>query len=301
MSKEKSYRIPKRRLFAVPLPKETRTYKPVSHKSLAQATLKGIKDAGFKVDVQEYYSAREGAVATARYTIKDIADEDMQLEIGWQNSYDKTMSLKFAIGTRIFICANGCVSGNFGSFAKKHMADVKTFAPEEMKEAIKKAGEAFSAIKAEKDTMKSLYIGKEKQAGLVGELFMLTDFVGPRQLTVIKEEMAKPTYAYGAPESMWEIYQYVTFSMKDIHPTIWMEKHIEVHKFFVEKMIFKRTADHASLIGTSEDESFIEIGYASEKHINENQIDLEDSIKEIEVQEEETEVVDFTEIQEEEE
>ena len=277
MSKEKSYRIPKQRLFAVPLPEETRTYKPVSHRSLAEATLKGIKDAGFKVDVQEYYSAREGAVATARYTIKDIADEDMQLEIGWQNSYDKTMSLKFAIGTRIFICSNGCVSGNFGAFAKKHMADVKTFAPEEMKEAIKKAGEAFSAIKAEKDKMKDLIIGRERQAGLVGELFMLTDFLGPRQLPVIKEEMDKPTYAYGAPGSLWEIYQYVTFSMKDIHPTIWIEKHIEVHKFFVDRM------HKEPEIGMELSKMAAEHYLGTEKTIvDPDQIDLEDSIKEIE-------------------
>ena len=44
-----------------------------------------------------YSSAREGKVANGKFTIKNVADSEMQLQIGWQNSYDRSMSLKFAI------------------------------------------------------------------------------------------------------------------------------------------------------------------------------------------------------------
>ena len=236
MARDVSWRTPKRRLFSTPLPAETRTYKPVSHKELANATLRAIRDAGFELGVEEYYTAKDGKVATARYTINDVRDEDMQLEIGWQNSYDKTLSVKFAIGTRIMICENGCVSGNFGSFARKHMADIQTFAPEEMKEAILNAASVFDRMKEEKDIMKRHVIGQERQFELAGKLFFTNNAVGSTQLNIINEELRRPTHDYKAPGTIWEIYQYVTYAMKELHPRLWMEAHIDVHKFFLEEV-----------------------------------------------------------------
>ena len=255
MARDVSWRTPKRRLFSTPLPAETRTYKPVSHKQLAKSTLKAIRDAGFELGVEEYYSskegkvatarytinsvgteeyfsAREGLVANARYTISDIADADMQLELGWQNSYDKTLSLKFAIGTRIMICENGCVSGNFGAFSKKHMGDIRTFAPHEMKEAIVDAAATFASMIDEKDAMKDITITHRQKAEIIGRLFLEKKYIGSTQLNIIKDEIDHPTHDYMCPNSLWELYQYVTFSMKELHPRSWMDDHINVHQFF---------------------------------------------------------------------
>ena len=234
MARDVSWRTPKRRLFSTPLPTETRTYKPISHKKLAETTMNAIVEAGFNVGTEEYFSAREGLVANARYTISDIADEDMQLELGWQNSYDKTLSLKFAIGTRIMICENGCVSGNFGAFSKKHMGDIRTFAPHEMKEAIVSAAATFASMKDEKDAMKEIIINDRQKAELIGRLFLEKKIIGSTQLNIIKDEIAHPTHDYMCPNSLWELYQYVTFSMKELHPRLWMDDHINVHQFFAD-------------------------------------------------------------------
>jgi len=250
MARDVSWRTPKRRLFSTPVPPETRTYKPVSHKQLAKATLKAISDAGFELGVEEYYSSKEGQVATARYTINNVKDEDMQLEIGWQNSYDKTLSLKFAIGTRIMICENGCVSGNFGSFARKHMADIQTFAPEEMKEAILNAARVFDRMVEDKEMMKRHTIGEERQLELAGKLFFQNDAFGSTQMNIVAEQLKRPSFDYGAHGSIWEIYQYITYSMKELHPRLWMEAHIEVHKFFLNAVYF-----HAAELQINEEAS----------------------------------------------
>lgn len=236
MARDVSWRTPKRRLFSAPLPAQTRTYKPVSHKDLAKATLKAIEDAGFELGVEEYYTAKDGKIATARYTINDVRDEDMQLEIGWQNSYDKTLSVKFAIGTRIMICENGCVSGNFGSFARKHMADIQTFAPEEMKTAILDAANVFDIMVADKEIMKTHVIGKNRQYEIAGKLFFENDAFGSTQMNIVHQEMKHPTHDYRSPGTIWEIYQYVTYAMKELHPRLWMEAHIDVHKYFLNEV-----------------------------------------------------------------
>lgn len=87
----------------ISLPTESNTYKPVSHSELIDLTLNGIIKAGFAIDTESYSSIESGLIANAKYTIKNVADSEMQLQIGWQNSYDKSLSLKFAIGTQIFI------------------------------------------------------------------------------------------------------------------------------------------------------------------------------------------------------
>jgi hypothetical protein len=250
MARDVSWRTPKRRLFSTPVPVETRTYKPVSHKQLAKSTLRAIRDAGFELGVEEYYSSKEGQVATARYTINNVKDEDMQLEIGWQNSYDKTLSLKFAIGTRIMICENGCVSGNFGSFARKHMADIQSFAPEEMKESILNAARVFDRMVEDKTMMKRHIIGEDRQLELAGKLFFKNQAFGSTQMNIINEQIKRPSFDYGAHGSIWEIYQYVTYAMKELHPRLWMEAHIDVHKFFLEEV-----DHHAEHLQTTEDSS----------------------------------------------
>ena len=33
-------------------------------------------------------------------------------------------------------------------------------------------------------------------------------------------ELEAPTHDYGAPDSLWELYNYTTFAMKESHPSI---------------------------------------------------------------------------------
>ena len=228
-----TYNTTKDILINAVVPSETRTYKPVSHQQLIDLTLNSIYEAGFQVGQELYSTAREGNVANGRYTISNVKDSEMQLEIGWQNSYDKSLSLKFAIGTRIIVCSNGCVSGDHGAFKKKHSGEVQTFAPNAITEYIKQAGEAFQRIQNEREQMKNIEITKRTAAELIGRLFLEEQIIQSTQLNIVKKEIDAPTFNYGAPGSMWELYQHTTYAMKELHPSLWMNNHIDVHSFFV--------------------------------------------------------------------
>lgn len=229
-----NYNITKNILVNAVIPSSTRSYKAVSHEQLMDLTLESIHQAGFTLDDELYTSAREGKVANGRFTIKNVADSEMQLQIGWQNSYDKSLSLKFAIGTKIFICANGCVSGDYGSFKKKHQGEIQTFTPQAITEYIKHAGDAFTKMQQEREIMKTIEIDRRAQAELIGRMMIEEEFIESTQMNIIKRELDKPTYDYGAPNSLWELYQFTTFSMKEVHPSLWMKNHINAHSFFVE-------------------------------------------------------------------
>jgi hypothetical protein len=229
-----TYKTAKEELLKATLPQETKTYKPVSHLELIDLTLNSIHKAGFILDSEHYTSARDGNVANGRFTIKNVADSEMQLQIGWQNSYDKSLSLKFAIGTKILICENGCVSGDYGAFKKKHVGEVQTFTPQAIVEYIKRAGEGFKRIQKEREVMKSIEIDTRTKAELIGRMFVEEQFIKSTQLNIIMNELKNPTHDYKAPNSLWELYNFTTFAMKQIHPSLWMDNHIDAHSFFVE-------------------------------------------------------------------
>jgi hypothetical protein len=235
MTKPQTYSVTKDILLNAELPQETKTYKPISHEQLMDLTLNSIQSAGFELGSELYSSARGGNVANGRYTIKNIADSEMELQIGWQNSYDRTMSLKFAIGTKIFICSNGCVSGDYGAFKKIHKGNVQEFAPSAITEYIKSAGEAFRRMQEERDAMKNIEITRKTKAELIGRMIIDEQFIQSTQLNIIEKEMKNPTHDYSAPSSMWELYNYTTFAMKEIHPSLWMQNHQQAHSFFVSE------------------------------------------------------------------
>jgi hypothetical protein len=232
---ENTYLTTKDLLVHAAVPMATRTYKPVSHTQLIDLTLNSIDKAGFTLDKEIYSAAKDGRVANGKFTIKNVADSEMQLQIGWQNSYDKSLSLKFAIGTKIFICANGCVSGDYGAFKKKHQGEIQTFAPSAMIDYIKRAGDAFTKMQEERELMKEIEIDRKIQAELIGRMIVEKEFIESTQLNIIRGELNKPTHSYGAPNSLWELYQFTTFSMKEVHPSLWMENHIQAHSFFVNE------------------------------------------------------------------
>lgn len=233
METKKSYITAKEVIVNTEIPQQTRTYKPISHLQLMDLTLESIHQAGFELETEKYSSAKDGLVANGRYTIKNVADNEMKLQIGWQNSYDKSLSLKFAIGTTILVCENGCVSGDYGSFKKKHAGEVQTFTPAAITDYIKQAGDAFRRMQTEREMMKTREISKRTTAELIGRMIIEDYVIESTQLNIIRGQIENPSFDYGAPGSLWELYQHTTFAMKEVHPSLWMRNHINAHKFFV--------------------------------------------------------------------
>jgi hypothetical protein len=228
----KTYESAEDIMLKAEVPIETRTYKPISHRQLVDLTLESVLQSGFTVDKQKYSVGSNGNVASGRYTISNVKDEDMQLQIAWQNSYDKTTTLKFAIGVQVFICSNGMVSGDHGSFAEKHMGGIQQFAASTITEYIKRSGDAFTKMQQDKEAFKAHEISKERRAELLGLMFAHDKFLKSTQLNMIQREFTNPTHDYKSPNTLWELYNYVTFAMKEIHPTLWMKNHIKCHDFF---------------------------------------------------------------------
>ena len=250
MSTTPTYNTTRGLIINADIPQQTRTYKPITHASLIDLTLNSIEKAGFTLDKETYSMAQGGAIANGQFSIRNVADREMQLQIGWQNSYNKTLSLKFAIGARIFICQNGMVHGDMGSFKKKHQGSVQEFTPNAITEYIKQAGDTFQQMQKEREVMKQIEMTKRVKAELIGRLLIEEQFINSTEINIMARELQNPTHDYDAPDSMWELYNYATFAMKDAHPSFKMNNHIKAHKFFVnESGIFSMPQPQDTPIG----------------------------------------------------
>ena len=228
-----TYEATRAQLVSAQLPLQTRTYKPVSHQQVMDLTMDGIVKAGLQIEREVYAWAKEGNVATGRYFIKGVDDEEMQLQVTWQNSYDKSLPLVYAIGANILVCTNGMMAfRGIYSFRKKHVGVIQTFAPNAIPEYVKRGGEMFLGLQEDRERMKQVEVSKRLAAELLGRMFFEEKIVESTQLNIIKREMEHPTHDYKSKGSLWELYQHVTFAIGGIHPSNWMQEHLDAHRFF---------------------------------------------------------------------
>jgi hypothetical protein len=133
------------------------------------------------------------------------------------------------------VCSNGCVSGDYGAFRKKHQGTVQEFAPSAITEYIKRAGDVFQQMQKSRESMKQIEISKRSAAELIGRMYLEEEIIQNTQLNIIKREMSNPSFDYGAENSMWELYNHTTLAMKELHPSLWLESHMAAHSFFVNE------------------------------------------------------------------
>lgn len=230
-----NYNTTRQLLLNAEIPTQSRTYKPVSHEKVIDLTLNALSQAGFVLDKESYTSTKEGNVAMGKYNISNVGDTEMQLQIGWLNSYNKTKRLTWGIGSIVRICQNGMISADMGAFKKKHQGEIQEFTPIAIGEYVKKAADVFKEMQRERELMKQVEVDKTITAHILGEMFLNEDFITTTQLNIIKREIECPSFDYKADNSLWQVYNHTTLSLRDLHPSLWMKAHMDTHKFFVNK------------------------------------------------------------------
>jgi hypothetical protein len=238
----------KEALLAAPLPKKTKSYSPVPHKIVIQNCLEQLDKANIKVLHELYTSAREGRQANGIYHLAG-GDEQMNLRLQWQNSYDKSLPLAAAFGSQVIVCGNGLIMGDMGRFKRKHTGDVVKEFVESVKIFIGDAEETFKKMTRDRDRMKEITMTKRTSAELVGRMFLEDEVITATQLGIIKRELQAPTFNYGTDKellkaggTLWDTYNAVTVSLKEAHPQFNMDQHVNLHNKVTRKYYEKEFA-----------------------------------------------------------
>lgn len=217
-------------LMATSRPKETKSYAPVPHRIVIETILEELDKANIKVVSENYISGRDGKQAEMHYQLAG-GDNEMAIRLIAHNSYDKTMPLRVALGAHVFVCRNGMVVGDMGTFKRKHTGTVLEDFKQDMGLHIQKAGDTFKRMVKDRERMKEIELTKRVTAELMGRLFIEEAIVTSTQLNIIKREIENPSFNYGIEGTLWNAYNAVTVSLKDAIPSQNMKQHIELHNF----------------------------------------------------------------------
>jgi len=252
-------------LIDVALPNHASTYTVISHKSVMDLSTEALEDAGFSVTAENYRATHDGNIASAIYTLNYGDDPELSMMFAWSNSYNKQMRFKCGVGAIHSVNNTSLVCGDMGSWARKHTGSADTETKETIEEQIKLAKMYYDQLVSDKEAMKKINLDVRKQAQLLGMLFAEHDILTTEQASMIKQQMSRPTYKCSTPGTLWEFYNFVTIALQQSHPKTWMEDQRVLHWFVSETFKFNK----------------VEV---KEETVDPNQVDLEDSIAEIEAE-----------------
>lgn len=221
-------------LLSAKRPLETKSYAPVPHKVVIETVLEAFDKANLQVLSEEYKEARDGRQANGIYQL-NTGDNEMNVRLIWQNSYDKSLPLVSAMGGHVIVCSNGLIVGDMGKFKRKHTGTVLQEFQEEIGMYINQAGEIFEKMKKDRELMKNIDITSTATAELIGRMFLEEDLITATQIGIIKRELENPSFDYKANGSVWQKYNAVTLALKESHPTNYIKSHVDVHGFFAKE------------------------------------------------------------------
>lgn len=231
--------VNKDQLDLIPVPDPTDSYVPVSHYHLADKFLTISQDIlrDYTLIGENYGLARQGNQLFAVLNFQNEKSE-MGLSIAFRNSYDRSMAIGMAIGANVFCCDNLALSGDI-TVMRKHTKNVWTELEETAIATIYKSQRNYQQITTDAEAMKALPMHDLEAFKTMGVLFG-RGIIGPRQLTVLKDEWLKPSHEEFNARNMWSFYNGATEALKSSPPISIMEKHIRLHEALTNFTIYER-------------------------------------------------------------
>jgi hypothetical protein len=216
-------------LAMIPLPQETRSYKPVAHHELANmlSSMAANLLPEFELVNTQFGLARDGAKMFGLHTFKN-GDSALGLSIGFRNSYDRSLSVGIALGAQVFCCDNLCLHGEL-KILRKHTSNVHADIDGLALSAIYRSRSAFNQIKQDAETMKEIPMSDDEAYRMLGLVYG-RGIITPRQIPVVKKEWLEPSHDAFAGRNLWSFYNAVTEALKSSPPQSIMERHLAIHK-----------------------------------------------------------------------
>ena len=217
------------------LPNHGGTYAVVSHSDVIDSVKARLNLAGFTINKEEYRSTYDGQVAQGIYHLDYANDPDMGMMFAWSNSYNKTMRFKCAVGAYVFICSNGVVSGDMGSYSRKHSGTALQDVLAQIDHQIDHAKEHYDILLQDKQMLKNVLLSPRDKGRILGHLFANDEILTLTQVGIVKRELDKPSHNYNSDvNSAWTMYNHITLALKESHPSSYMKDHQKVHEYFVD-------------------------------------------------------------------
>lgn len=226
-------------LLETPKPKRTSTYSPICHDEIHDTIMCEIKRNNYELR-NINVNSKTGQNCVVMYGLNDLTETtqntDIGIRVGFKNSYDRTMSFGFALGSVVFICGNGMVSGEYTIKKQHRMKDVSMYVKELIQECFQNVRkEHQNNIEFEK-CLKQLSVTESEAQRIIGELFIDNNIFSQAQLRNMSKQIYNSdkfqTFTYNKVISGWDLYNHGTESLKTSANINTFNKHIKYNEYF---------------------------------------------------------------------
>lgn len=218
-------------LISVPLPNHAATYTVISHQFIIDYAFQALSTAGFGVTHEEYRCTADGQIAQGIYRLNFNNDPELSMMFAWTNSYNKQVKFKCVVGAYINKSGSVMISGEVGSWVRKHTGIADVEAKAIIDDYITNAYMYYNQLCLDKAAMETVSLTKRKQSQLLGVLFAEYEILTTEQASLIRDQMKKPQQIFANTDSLWAFYNYVTNALQSSHPKTWMEDQRMLHYF----------------------------------------------------------------------
>lgn len=221
-----------------------KTYTPVSNKLIMDLVDKKIAEAGLSIQGEEYKVARNmdghirGVIGSYNIT---TPDQEFGQRIMFRNSYDKSMSFAFVCGMVVWICTNGCISGDY-QYKRVHRGRLEDDGSTTIEDIVENINGGFNVLqnsfestRTQLNEMKHFEISPEDTYNIVGELYFKQEVLSSTQLSIVKKQLASSSnfrHLGDTNFTAYDLYNHITEALKESHPATYISDHVKTHNLF---------------------------------------------------------------------
>jgi len=271
----------KANLISVALPTHGATYTVISHQFVIDYAYQALANAGFGIVDEEYRCTADGQIAQGIYKLNFNNDPELSMMFAWTNSYNKQVKFKCVVGAYINNSGSVMISGEVGSWVRKHTGSADTETKDTIDSYIANAHMYYTQLCSDKATMETVTLNKRKQAQLLGVLFAEYEILTTEQASMIRDQMKRPQQVFANTDSLWAFYNFVTNALQSSHPKTWMEDQRILHYFISTIGNFQQCSTPAQVV-----QPINTVSEVIETEVDPNQINLLDAIAEAEAEQE---------------
>lgn len=227
-------------LLSAPVAARTNTYSPVSHSEIHNTITDLCSANGFEIESVDV-RGKNPRSAIVMYGLRDTEaqnlkgiEKELGIRIGFRNSYDRTMSFGFAIGSLVFICSNGMVSGEYTIRKQHRMSDLNVYVKGLIRDYFQTIrGEHQSNIRFAKQLDGISVTQKDAQA-IIGGMFIGNTMTNA-QLRKMASECYSGTnfrnFSDNDTISGWDLYNHGTEALKTSANRNYFSRHVEYNDY----------------------------------------------------------------------
>ena len=267
----------KAHLVSVPLPNHAASYTVISHQFVIDYAYQSLANAGFGIVDEEYRCTADGQIAQGIYKLNFNNDPELSMMFAWTNSYNKQVKFKCVVGAYINQTGSVMISGEVGSWVRKHTGTADKETQDTIDSYIANAHMYYTQLCSDKATMETVTLNKRKQAQLLGVLFAEYEILTTEQASMIRDQMKRPQQVFANTDSLWAFYNFVTNALQSSHPKTWMEDQRILHYFISTIGNFQQCSTPAQVV-----QPINTVSEVIETEVDPDQINLLDAIAEAE-------------------